>query len=96
MAEEKTKPHLFQKGNPGRPKGAKGKKKLLTVEEILLKHDVNPIEELINIARDKEADLPLKKDCWKEVSKYTFSQKKAVEGSIEVDLQPSGFIVARA
>ena len=90
---------LFEKGNSmskGRPKGSKNKKTLLTVEEILLKYDANPIEELINIAREPEQKADIRKDCWKEVSKYTFSQKKAVEGSIEVDLQPSGFIVARA
>jgi len=91
----------FKKGEPraenaGRKKGTKNKKTLLTVEEILLKYDVNPIEELIKIAQEPDVKMDIKKDCWKEVSKYTFSQKKAVEGEVSVDLQPSGFIIARA
>lgn len=91
----------FVKGQPklgGRTKGTPNKSTLLSVESILKKHDVNPIEELIKIAFDaKDNDkLELAKDCWKEIAKYSYPALKAVEASGELTLQPEGFIIAKA
>ena len=80
---------LFKKGNPGRPKGSKNKKRLLTVEEILLKYDVNPIQKLIEIAQTTEKE-EIQRDCWKEISKYTYAQKKSVEATGEAEINITG------
>ena len=74
----------FKKGDvkpagSGRQKGTKNKKTLLTVEQILLENDVNPIQKLIEIALGGECSYSEEISCWKEIAKYTYSQKKAVE-----------------
>lgn len=84
-----------QEKKGGRKKGTPNKIKLLSVEEILARENVNPIEELIKIARTTEKE-DTKVTCWKEISKYTYSQKKAVESEVAVDIQPEGFLIARA
>lgn len=89
---------MFQKGNTlgqGRPKGSKNKSTLLSVEEILNKYEVNPIEELIKIAKETEK-VEVQRDCWKEIAKYAYPALKAIEATGELTLQPEGFIIAKA
>ena len=40
---------LFQKGNPGRPKGAKNKFRVMTVKDYLEINKINPIEKVMEL-----------------------------------------------
>lgn len=83
----------FEKGNTigkGRPKGSKNKATLLSVEQILLDNNVNPIQELIDIAQKTKKE-EIAKDCWKEISKYSYSQKKTVESEATLEVIPTRF-----
>jgi len=42
----------------------------LTVDELLLKLDINPIERLINIAKSDDASIGQRIRCWQEIAKY--------------------------
>lgn len=46
----------FQKGNPGRPKGSKNKKRVLRVEATLVEKGINPIEEILKLLPELEAE----------------------------------------
>lgn len=41
--------HLFQKGNPGRPKGAKSKFRISTVKEFFREKEIDPIAEMYGL-----------------------------------------------
>ena len=55
----------------------------MTVDELLLKLDINPIERLINIAESDDASIGQRIRCWQEIAKYTHSKLKSQEIYIE-------------
>ena len=86
---------IGHKLSKGRPKGSRNKRNLLKVEDILLANNVNPIQELINIAQSTDK-LDIKLSCWKELAKYAYSPKKPVSSVNTIDIQPKGFYITRA
>ena len=81
----------FKKGDPkpansGRKKGTPNKKNL-GVQERLEQKGVNCIDEILEIARTTE-DEQIRFQCYKELLKYVYPQRKAVEIANDVELPP--------
>lgn len=81
----------FQKGqkkpeNSGRKKGTPNKLNM-GVEEALAKRGINCVEEMLKIAEttDKEE---VRLTVYKELLKYVYPQRKAIEIANEVELPP--------
>ena len=79
----------FKKGDPkpensGRKKGTKNKKNL-GVQERLEQKGINCIDEILEIARTTE-DEQIRFQCYKELLKYVYPQRKAVEFTQEIEL----------
>lgn len=79
----------FKKGdakpaNSGRKKGTPNKKNL-GVQERLEQKGVNCIDEILEIARTTE-DEQIRFQCYKELLKYVYPQRKAVEFTQEIEL----------
>ena len=73
---------MFKSGHSklgGRKRGAKNKKTLLGVDELLLKLDISPIEKLINIAESDGTSVEQQIRCWQEIAKYTYPKLKSQE-----------------
>lgn len=76
----------FRKGQPpppnaGRPKGSVNKRNLdtqATFERIVAKHG-DPLEALAEMAFDPTIDIAIRNGSLKEVVKYGYAQRKAVE-----------------
>jgi len=82
---------MFKSGHSkvgGRKRGTKNKKTLLAADELLLKLDINPIENLINIAESDDASIEQQIRCWQEIAKYTYPKLKSQEIYVEEDQQP--------
>ena len=64
----------------GRPKGSRGRR-TKSVEERIAKHGVDPIEALVGIGVEaREAgDLALAASVFKELARYLYPQRKAVD-----------------
>lgn len=79
----------FKKGDPkpensGRKKGTKNKNNL-GVQERLEQKGINCIDEILEIARTTE-DEQIRFQCYKELLKYVYPQRKAVEFTQEIEL----------
>jgi hypothetical protein len=79
----------FKKGdakpeNSGRKKGTKNKNNL-GVQERLEQKGINCIDEILDIARYTE-DEQIRFQCYKELLKYVYPQRKAVEFTQEIEL----------
>lgn len=79
----------FKKGDPkpansGRKKGTKNKNNF-GVQERLEQKGVNCIDEILEIARTTE-DEQIRFQCYKELLKYVYPQRKAVEFTQEIEL----------
>ena len=79
----------FKKGdakpaNSGRKKGTKNKNNL-GVQERLEQKGINCIDEILDIARTTE-DEQIRFQCYKELLKYVYPQRKAVEFTNEIEL----------
>lgn len=79
----------FKKGdakpeNSGRKKGTKNKNNL-GVQERLEQKGINCIDEILDIARDTE-DEQIRFQCYKELLKYVYPQRKAVEFTQDIEL----------
>lgn len=79
----------FKKGdakpeNSGRKKGTKNKNNL-GVQERLEQKGVNCIDEILEIARTTE-DEQIRFQCYKELLKYVYPQRKAVEFTQDIEL----------
>jgi hypothetical protein len=72
----------------GRQKGVPNKKTLLKVADLLLDLDINPIQELIDIAESDEATIDHKINCYKEIARYTYPKLKSQDIRIEQHEQP--------
>ena len=72
----------------GRQKGAPNKKTLLKVADLLLDLGINPIQELIDIAKSDESTIDHKINCYKEIAKYTYPKYKSQDIRIEEQKQP--------
>lgn len=76
----------FEKGHQktgGRRKGTPNKKTLIKADELLLDLDVNPIQQLIEIAESIESSTDQKINCYKEIAKYTYPKIKSQETYVE-------------
>ena len=72
----------FEKGHKklgGRKSGSLNKKTLLKVEKTLLDNDINPMEELIKLAKSEDSSIEQKIGIYKEILKYTYPRVKAGE-----------------
>jgi len=67
----------------GRQKGAPNKKTLLKVADLLLDLGINPIQELIEIAKSDESTIDHKINCYKEIARYTYPKLKSQDVRIE-------------
>jgi hypothetical protein len=77
----------FQKGRAktgGRKKGTPNKNNL-GVQERLEQKGINCIDEILEIARTTE-DEQIRFQCYKELLKYVYPQRKAVEFTQEIEL----------
>lgn len=79
----------FKKGDPkpensGRKKGTKNKNNI-GVQERLEQKGINCIDEILEIARTTE-DEQIRFQCYKELLKYVYPQRKAVEFTQEIEL----------
>ena len=79
----------FKKGdakpeNSGRKKGTKNKNNL-GVQERLEQKGINCIDEILDIARSTE-DEQIRFQCYKELLKYVYPQRKAVEFTQDIEL----------
>ncbi len=79
----------------GRPKGTPNKDKQELLELILSTGCKHPIQGLAEIAKEahENADLELARDCYKELSQYVASKRKAVEHSGHVDTEQVQLVV---
>ena len=50
----------FTKGNPGRPKGAKGKKTILKAEQVMATANFNPVQTMINLVQETGTPIDIK------------------------------------
>lgn len=75
----------FEKGAPGRPRGAKNKRTLEAVE-ILANLKCNPLQGMVEISRNPNASLELRGKMHSELAKYLYPQRRAIEmsGSLTV------------
>ena len=81
----------FEKGHTkmgGRKKGTLNKKTLIKADDLLLKLDINPIQELIGIARSDLTSIDQKINCYKEIAKYTYPKLKSQDIRLEQHEQP--------
>lgn len=81
----------FEKGHTkmgGRKKGTLNKKTLIKADDLLLKLDINPIQELIGIARSDLTSVDQKINCYKEIAKYTYPKLKSQDIRLEQHEQP--------
>jgi hypothetical protein len=71
-----------------RPQGSVSKNKQFLLHRLqdMYGEDFHPIMKLAEIAADKENDIRLRFDAWKEIAKYTEPQLKAVDHKIEGDV----------
>ena len=73
---------MFEEGHSkigGRKKGTPNKVTLIRADDLLLKLDINPIQNLIEIAESDEASLDQRINCYKEIAKYTYPRLKLQE-----------------
>ncbi|HIG78444.1 MAG TPA: hypothetical protein EYQ47_00195 [Cycloclasticus sp.] len=63
----------------GRTLGAKNKKSLLLINDLLIQTGVNPIQKLIEIAESNEASVEQQIRCWQEVAKYSYPKFQALD-----------------
>ena len=78
------------KGFPGRKPGTKNKnpskvsasQKLREVEESI-GHSIDPLEGMAKIANDESLDIALRLTAYKELARYVYPQRKAVDMSID-------------
>ena len=78
------------KGFPGRKPGTKNKnpskisahQKLREVEESV-GHSIDPLEGMAKIANDETLDMALRLNAFKELARYVYPQRKAVDMSFE-------------
>ena len=74
-----------------RPKGAKNKR-TQEIQDRLAELDCDPIEGMVQIAKDPTSSQELKLQAFKELAQYTAPKRKAVamtasvDGSISVDI----------
>jgi hypothetical protein len=78
------------KGFPGRKPGTRNKnpskvsanQKLREVEESV-GHSIDPLEGMAKIANDESLDIALRLTAYKELARYVYPQRKAVDMSID-------------
>ena len=78
------------KGFPGRKPGTRNKnpskvsasQKLREVEESI-GHSIDPLEGMAKIANDETLDIALRLTAYKELARYVYPQRKAVDMSID-------------
>lgn len=64
----------------GRAKGTPNKK-TQTLQEMCAAHNYDPIQAMIDIARDENADPAMRMMAHKEVAQYVYPKRKALEHS---------------